>query len=280
VTEWLASLDGPTSVQDLLLEALEYGYRFGDWHRGIRHGDWWAWFGTDAGIDEASLRILSESDRERWLHFDAKGRAQFILRLLRDCLDPMPDFVLDHHYLEHGMTYRSVTYLLAREVFDAVPRTNFNSMEMVDESAEATMDDGYLDTVVDYLFMRGVELGPGLKDNEVDAIERRCTFRFPPDLRMFLQRVHPLGRTTPPPNAIVVGGPFPDWRNAPDDYIQLRFKGILHGICFDIEHGFWNPAWGTRPPDIAMHVMSRGRNWRRRRRSSPSLVIGSCRMSR
>jgi len=109
------------------------------------------------------------------------------------------------------------------------------------------LDDVFLDKVVASLDARGVELGPGLSDTEIDAIEARCDFRFPPDLRAFLQRAHPLGKPTPEPGHIVVGGPFPDWRTVPDDYIQQRFEGVLEGVFFDIQHGFWDPEWGAKP---------------------------------
>ncbi|MGI8688255.1 MAG: hypothetical protein ACR2M3_06710 [Thermomicrobiales bacterium] len=115
------------------------------------------------------------------------------------------------------------------------------------------MNDAYWDAVVDRLRgIRGIEREPGLTDKEVDAIERRCSFQFPPDLLMFLQRIYPLGRPIPDnPHVIMAGGSFPDWRNAPGNYLEQRFEAVLNGIFFDIEHGFWNSAWGAKPADVA-----------------------------
>jgi hypothetical protein len=121
---------------------------------------------------------------------------------------------------------------------------------MVDESGMA-MDSQYLESVARYLRQQGIELGTGLTDAEVDGIERRCAFQFPPDLRAFLQHVYPLGRPPGRSGEIIVGGPFPDWRNAPDDYPQQRFEAILEGIFFDIEkNGFWHPKWGSKPANF------------------------------
>lgn len=114
-----------------------------------------------------------------------------------------------------------------------------------------SMDSQYIETVARHLRQRGIEHGPGLTDAEVDSIERRCAFQFPPDLRAFLQHAHPLGRPPGRSSEIVVGRPFPDWRNVPDDYIEQRFEGILDGTLFDIEkNGFWHPDWGIKPANF------------------------------
>jgi hypothetical protein len=51
-----------------------------------------------------------------------------------------------------------------------------------------------------YLLGRGTQFEPGLSDTEVDEIQQRFGFTFPPDFREFLQLMVPIGR------------PFIDWR--------------------------------------------------------------------
>jgi hypothetical protein len=93
--------------------------------------------------------------------------------------------------------------------------------------------------LVDTLLNNGVEFEAGLTDAEVEAAEARYGFRFPPDLRAFLQAGLPRG------------GDFPDWR----DGDQAALRGWLdlprRGILFDVEHnGFWLDEWGPRPPSL------------------------------
>lgn len=79
---------------------------------------------------------------------------------------------------------------------------------------------------------------PGLSDAEVRDIEGRFAFRFPPDLRWFLQQ------------GVPTGDAFPDWRGV-EESIRERLRWPLDGMCFDIEHnGFWLPAWGERPKEL------------------------------
>jgi hypothetical protein len=87
---------------------------------------------------------------------------------------------------------------------------------------------------------RGISLDRGLSDAEVTAAESRFGFRFPPDLRAFLQ------------TALPRGSGFPDWRAGDEaalrDWLDLPRRGVL----FDIEHnGFWLPEWGARPHSVA-----------------------------
>ncbi len=42
-----------------------------------------------------------------------------------------------------------------------------------------------------------VEFAPGLSDREIAAVEKRFKFRFPPDLRAFLQTALPSGPQFP-----------------------------------------------------------------------------------
>jgi hypothetical protein len=84
-----------------------------------------------------------------------------------------------------------------------------------------------------------VEFDVGLTDHEVGRAESRFGFRFPPDLRAFLQTALPRGPQ------------FPDWRSADEarilDWLDLPRQGVL----FDIEHnGFWLEEWGPRPRSL------------------------------
>lgn len=86
----------------------------------------------------------------------------------------------------------------------------------------------------------GVSFHAGLSDTEVTAAESRFGFRFPPDLRAFLQTALPGGRN------------FPDWRSADEEALREWFDLPRQGIVFDIEYnGFWLPEWGPRPPSLA-----------------------------
>jgi hypothetical protein len=78
-----------------------------------------------------------------------------------------------------------------------------------------------------------IEFDAGLTDAEVAAAEARFGFRFPPDLREFLQTALPRGPR------------FPDWRSGDEaallDWLDLPRQGVL----FDVEHNeFWLEEWG------------------------------------
>jgi hypothetical protein len=108
--------------------------------------------------------------------------------------------------------------------------------ELVDQLRGATYQFGLITrTTPNYR----VEFDVGLTDAEAAAAEARFAFRFPPDLRAFLQTALPRGPR------------FPDWRSGEEaalrDWLDLPRQGIL----FDIEHnGFWLSEWGTRPDTL------------------------------
>jgi len=84
-----------------------------------------------------------------------------------------------------------------------------------------------------------VEFDVGLTDAEIAQVENHFGFRFPPDLREFLQ------------TALPHGPHFPDWRSGAEaalrDWLDLPRQGIL----FDIGHnGFWLEEWGPRPGSL------------------------------
>lgn len=96
------------------------------------------------------------------------------------------------------------------------------------------------------------QLDPGLSDAEVQGIENRLCFTFPPDLRAILQFVVP------------IGGQWPNWRGGNDHDISSRLNWPLNGIRFDVEsNGFWLDEWGPKPREtnqrleLLRHVLGR-----------------------
>jgi hypothetical protein len=92
-----------------------------------------------------------------------------------------------------------------------------------------------------------VEFGPGLSDAEVREVQDRFGFRFPPDLRSFLQTALPRGPQ------------FPDWRYGNIETLRSWLDGPTNGVLFDVEHNaFWLEEWGPRPPASidALNVIS------------------------
>ncbi len=91
------------------------------------------------------------------------------------------------------------------------------------------------------------EFDAGLTDAEVAAAEARFGFRYPPDLREFLQTALPRGPR------------FPDWRSGDEaallDWLDLPRQGVL----FDVEHNdFWLEEWGPRPGSVEEAVRAAG----------------------
>jgi hypothetical protein len=107
-------------------------------------------------------------------------------------------------------------------------------------TAEESVDDRrYLDRLVKILGTHPeVErFDPGLSLVEIQALERRFKFMFPPDLKGLLKFVVPIGKH------------FPNWRGDPDE-LQKRLDLPFEGIWFDVEHnGFRLPEWGATPSD-------------------------------
>jgi hypothetical protein len=81
-----------------------------------------------------------------------------------------------------------------------------------------------------------IEFDAGLSDAEVLSIESEFGFRFPPDLRAFLQ------------TALPRGSGFPDWRSGDRRVLHDWLDEPRHGILFDVERAaFWLDEWGPRP---------------------------------
>jgi hypothetical protein len=94
--------------------------------------------------------------------------------------------------------------------------------------------------LIELLDAKNVIFTEGLTDSEVLRIESGLGFRFPDDLRDFLQAALPRGFS------------FPDWRSGDESTLTELLNLPLNGILFDVEHnGFWLPEWGPRPETIA-----------------------------
>ncbi|HVU51677.1 MAG TPA: hypothetical protein VHL80_13370 [Polyangia bacterium] len=89
-----------------------------------------------------------------------------------------------------------------------------------------------------------VDFAEGLSHAEVAAIEGRFGFRFPLDLREFLQ------------TALPVGPRFPDWRSGGDDVLREWLAWPAQGVLTDVhrDERCWRPEWGERPGEPAEAV--------------------------
>jgi hypothetical protein len=102
-----------------------------------------------------------------------------------------------------------------------------------------TMNTSLWSNIVEQLKDKGVNLDVGLSDAEVENAESRFGFRFPPDLRAFLQTALPCGKQ------------FPNWRSGDDALLRDWMDMPRQGIVFDIEHnGFWLAEWGPVPGSL------------------------------
>jgi hypothetical protein len=85
-----------------------------------------------------------------------------------------------------------------------------------------------------------IRFDQGLTDSEVEAAQAQFGFRFPPDLRAFLQ------------TALPCGPKFPDWRSGEASALREWLDRPRQGLLFDLEHnGFWLQEWGPRPRSLA-----------------------------
>jgi hypothetical protein len=118
------------------------------------------------------------------------------------------------------------------------------------------MTDAFLQMIFERLREKRCEIAPGLSDGEVGEIERRYDFRFPPDLRRFLQMGLPIlgipidwreyGEAE-----VISTGSWVNWRDDSEQDIRERLDLPADGICFDIEYNnFWRDDWGRRPMNL------------------------------
>lgn len=100
------------------------------------------------------------------------------------------------------------------------------------------MDDEYVALVLERLSAAGVEIEPGLRDEELARVEATLSLQFPPDLRMLLRAGLPVSKR------------FPDWRSGSDEELRWLLDGPADGIAFDVEtNAYWRDDWGSRPAD-------------------------------
>src|SRR5262249_9578083 len=103
-------------------------------------------------------------------------------------------------------------------------------------------EDNWTDLVA-RLQARGIAFDPGLSDAEVNVAESRFGFRFPPDLRAFLQTALPLRET------------FPNWRSGKEVALRDCVDRPRERIVLDSEYNaFWLDEWGPRPDTLERAV--------------------------
>jgi hypothetical protein len=101
------------------------------------------------------------------------------------------------------------------------------------------MADAMWADLVTTLLVNGIEFERGLTDAEVEAAEARYEFRFPPDLRAFLQAGLPQGDR------------FPNWRSGDEAKLRAWLDLPRRGILLDIAHnGFWLDEWGPQTASL------------------------------
>lgn len=85
----------------------------------------------------------------------------------------------------------------------------------------------------------GVVFERGLSRDEIERVERKFEFRFPPDLASFLHC------------ALPVSDGFPNWRSENSRSLCKRLSIGIRGVLQDVENGqFWYPSWGARPDGV------------------------------
>jgi hypothetical protein len=99
------------------------------------------------------------------------------------------------------------------------------------------MDPDVLDTLLSRLRAAGVDLTPGLTDDEFAVLEARCQIRFPPDLRAFLAA------------AVPIGSNWFAWRPIADVPADLN-EPFVEGVLFDVQcNDLWCDEFGEKPED-------------------------------
>jgi hypothetical protein len=100
----------------------------------------------------------------------------------------------------------------------------------------------------------GTKWRPGLTADEIDAIEEKWSLEFPPDYRLFLEKLNAPDRWMS--GASYRGGSvliaadrpsFYDWA-CDDAAISEALAWPLDGLLFDVEQNdLWMQSWGDRP---------------------------------
>src|SRR5262245_44759488 len=100
------------------------------------------------------------------------------------------------------------------------------------------MDDAYIARVLEALSASGIQIEPGLRDEELARVEAMLSCRFPPDLCALLRAGLPVSKG------------FPDWRSGSNEDLRWLIDGPADGIAFDVEvNAYWRDDWGARPAD-------------------------------
>jgi hypothetical protein len=114
----------------------------------------------------------------------------------------------------------------------------------------------------------------GLSDEQIDAVEANWNLRFPPDYRLFLQRLHTVDKPrwrahyfargeTPQPDerylatafvhepgssmVLEEGSSFYDWIHGANS-IRDALEQVVDGLAFDVENNnLWSESWGAKP---------------------------------
>ncbi len=84
------------------------------------------------------------------------------------------------------------------------------------------MQEEYLARLFAHLKKRGIKIDRGFSDGEVEDIEKTYSFKFPPDLRAFLQF------------GVPASNPFVGWRGKTSYEPRERLSWPLEGIQFDL----------------------------------------------
>jgi hypothetical protein len=87
---------------------------------------------------------------------------------------------------------------------------------------------------------------PGLTVSELEALEERFAFEFPPDLWMMLSLALPLDSDH--------SHGWTDWRHASDEVLQEALAWPVDGLVGHVKHGLWWPTWGPRPKALSEAV--------------------------
>ena len=96
----------------------------------------------------------------------------------------------------------------------------------------------YCKTTINHLkSLTGLDVAPGLTNQEISAVESSLGFPFPIDLRSILQ------------TGLPVGTHFPNWRSGStrNNLLLIVNLPLLHISKLVVRNGFWVDSWGTRP---------------------------------
>ncbi|CAH2061440.1 unnamed protein product [Thlaspi arvense] len=96
----------------------------------------------------------------------------------------------------------------------------------------------YCKTTINHLkSLTGLDVSPGLTNQEISAVESSLGFSFPLDLRSILQ------------TGLPVGTHFPNWRSGStrNNLLLLFNLPLLHISKIVTRNGFWVDSWGSRP---------------------------------